>query len=127
MDVVYAFAAWTLFVWGNRISNIIGDDASSGTSSVVDLGAAVVMVVLGVAVVVGAWRGRPAWALPALVVATVVTWAVRVPLLLAGDEWSVAFEVVHIGLAVVSLSLAYGAGRSRARAAARFAAAAPPR
>lgn len=119
MLVVYVFVAWTLFVWTNRIRNIFDDGAGSGTSGgidPVDLTAATVMVVLALLVAVTARRGRPAWALPALVVATVATWAVRVPLTLANPEWEVPFKVVHAGLAVVSIGLAWAAWRTRARA-----------
>lgn len=121
MLVVYAFVAWTLFVWTNRIRNIFDDGAGSGTSEgidPVDLAAAAVMVVLALLVAFTARRGRPAWALPALVVATVVTWAVRVPLTLTNPEWDgeVAFKGVHVGLAVVSIGLAWAAWRARARA-----------
>jgi hypothetical protein len=113
--VVYAFAAWTVFVWANRIRNILDDSAADGTSGAgnpVDLVAAGVMVGLAVLVALAAWRGRPAWAVPALAVATVVTWAVRVPQVLSNPQWSVPFQVVHVGLAVVSIALAYGAWRS---------------
>lgn len=110
--MVYVFAAWTVFVWVTRIRNIIGDGGAEGISGAVDVAVAAGLVVLGLLVALAGWRGRPAWAVPALGVATVAVWAVRVPMIVLSDEWSVGFEVVHAGLAVVSVALAALAWRS---------------
>ena len=108
MLAIVAFAAWTLFVWGTRVSNILGDDGST-----IDLILAVVLAALGLAVAVTAALRRPQWPLIALVVATVATWAVRAPLILLDGDHGAAFKAVHAALAVVSLALAAAAWRSR--------------
>ncbi len=105
-----ALAAWTLFIWGTRIRNIARD--GGGALSLV---LAVGMVALGVAAAVAVWRdGRPAWAVPALAVATVATWLVRTPLILVADHGA-GFKVVHTALAVVSFALAVATWRQAER------------
>ncbi len=105
---LYAFAAWTAYVWGTRVSNIVRDDGST-----VDLVLAAALAILGVAVAVTAWRGRPRWPLATLVVATVATWAVRTPLIVFDADHGAAFKAVHAALAVVSIALAALAWRAR--------------
>jgi hypothetical protein len=105
---VYAFAAWTVFVWGTRISNILED----GDSSAFDLALAVVLTALGVVVAATAWRRRPAWPVPTLVVVTVAAWALRIPPLLLDGDHGPAFKAVHAGLALVSVVLAALAWRA---------------
>jgi hypothetical protein len=111
--VVWAFAAWTVFVWGTRIRNILADDGGVPT-----LLAAVALTVLGLLVALGAatrsrWLAR---VVPIAAVATFVTWAVRVPQILLHDH-EVGFVVVHVVLAAVSVALAAGAWRRSAQAA----------
>ena len=72
---------------------------------------AVVLTVLGLAAGASLSGARLPWAVPALAVATVVVWAVRVPLVLASDH-EAAFVVVHLVLAAVSVALAAGALRA---------------
>lgn len=108
----YAFAAWTVFVWATRISNILDDGGPEGGGRAVDLAIAGGLTLLGLVLAVATWRRRPVWALPALVVATAVVWGVRTPLILLDPDHGVAFKAVHAGLAVVSLALAAGAWRS---------------
>lgn len=110
--VVWAFAVWTVFVWGTRIRNILSDDGGTGALVV-----AVGLTVLGLAVAVHAASGRLPWAVPAAALATVAVWAVRVPMVLLHDR-SAAFRLVHVALAVVSVGLAVVAwSRSPARVA----------
>ncbi|MDP8987042.1 MAG: hypothetical protein M3N11_01650 [Actinomycetota bacterium] len=108
MTAVYAFAAWTVFVWGTRISNVVDDP----DSSTFDLVLAVALTSLGVVVALTAWRRRPAWPVPTLVVVTVAAWALRTPPLLLDPEHGAAFKTVHAGLALVSVALAVLAWRS---------------
>lgn len=116
--VVWAFAAWTVFVWGTRIRNILSDDGGAPVLAV-----AVGLTVLGLLVAVFAATGRARWAVPVAAAATVAVWLVRVPQLLLHDH-SVGFVVVHVVLAGVSIALAAGAVRAvGARSAARSAAA----
>lgn len=109
MLAVYAFAAWTLFVWTTRVRNIAEDDGS-----VLDLVLAAVLAVLGLAVVLAAWRARARLApvLAVAVVATLVAWALRTPMILLDPEWGAAFKAVHTALAVVSVGLALVAWRT---------------
>lgn len=104
--VVWAFAAWTVFVWGSRIRNILADDGGAGALVV-----AVGLTLLGLAVAAQAATGRVPWAVPAAAAATTAVWAVRAPLVLLHDR-SVAFELVHLVLAVVSVALAVAAWRA---------------
>ena len=63
--VLRAFAVWTVYVWGTRIWNIFGDDATSTAFKVVHS----VLALVSVAFAVAAWvvvsrvrrreRGRP--------------------------------------------------------------------
>jgi hypothetical protein len=98
-----------LLVWGTRISNILSDDGGTGALAV-----AVGLTVLGVAAAAAQLGVRLPWAVPALAVATLVVWAVRVPLLL-GNGHGAAFVVVHVVLAGVSVALAVAALRTAPR------------
>ncbi len=109
MWAVFAFAAWTTFVWATRVRNITEDDGST-----LDLVLAVGLAGLGVAVAVVAWRSRQRLApvLAVAVAATLVTWAVRAPTILLNAEHAAGFKVVHTALAVVSVALALAAWRT---------------
>ena len=72
------------------------------------------LTALAVAALASLLGARLPWAVPALAVATLVVWAVRVPLLL-GNGHGAAFVVVHVVLAVVSAALAVGALRTSPR------------
>jgi hypothetical protein len=104
---VYAFAAWTVFVWGTRVRNIIQDQGST-----FDLVVAMALAALGVAVIVAARKGGLAPVLAVAVVATVTVWAVRTPLIVFDADHEVAFKSVHTALAVVSVGLGLAAWRT---------------
>ena len=104
--VIWAFAAWTVFVWGTRIRNILSDDAGA-----IALVVAVGLTVLGVLTAVDAATRRVRWAVPMAASATVAVWLVRMPQVLLHDH-GIAFKVVHLVLAVVSVCLAVAAWRS---------------
>ena len=109
--VLLAFVAWTAFVWGNRISNTLRSEESTGAKtfstvlSLVLLGFAVAVVV----VVAKAWKSNlgagGAKVLMTAAALTAVVWLVRVPMILAADH-GVPFKIVHVGLGVVSVVLA---------------------
>lgn len=101
-----ALAGWTAFVWGTRVRNIARDGGGS-LSLLVALGLVALAALVAVALV---RDGTPRWAVPALAVATVAAWAVRVPVILL-DDHGAAFKVVHTLLAVVSVALAVAALR----------------
>jgi hypothetical protein len=94
--MLWALPVWTLFVWATRIRIILGQHGNK-TAVIVP----VVLTVLAVAALVD----RRRWS-PALLVATVGVWAVRLPLVLVHDH-STAFKLVHATLAVVSLGLSW--------------------
>lgn len=101
-----ALAAWTAFVWGTRVRNIVRDGGGT-LSLLVALGLVALAVIVAIALVRG---GTPRWAVPALATATVAAWVVRAPVILLGDH-GVGFKVVHTGLALVSIALAVAALR----------------
>ena len=100
MPFVWAFALWTLFVWGSRIRNILADDGPAAS-----LALAVGLSALGVLLVVAAATGwRRAQIVAAALLVTVVVWLIRTPLVLL-DDHSVAFKAIHTGLALVAVVL----------------------
>ncbi len=109
MVAVYAFAAWTVFVWVTRVRNIVEDDGST-----IDLVMALGLATLGVAVVVAARGGGLAPVLAVAVVATVAVWAVRTPLIVSDPDQGTAFKAVHAALALVSVGLGLVAWRTTA-------------
>ena len=113
MLFVWAFAIWTVFVWGNRIRNILADDGSTASLAV-----AIALTAMGVLVAVVAATGwRRAQIVAVALLVTIAVWLVRVPIILLDGDHSVGFKVVHSGLAVVSIVLAAlavrGAGGDR--------------
>lgn len=109
--VLSVFVLWTVFVWGNRISNTLRSEESVATKtfstvlSVVLLAFAAVIVL----VLVRSWTsGVGAGGAKVLMVAaalTVAVWLVRVPQILLADH-AAAFKVVHVALGVISVVLA---------------------
>jgi len=109
--VLSVFVLWTVFVWGNRISNTLRSEESVATKtfstvlSVVLLAFAAAIVV----VLVRSWTSGigagGAKVLMAAAALTVVVWLVRVPQILLADHTS-AFKVVHVALGVISVVLA---------------------
>ncbi len=69
------------------------------------------LTALGVAAAASLAGVRLPWAVPALAVATIAVWAVRVPLVLSNGH-EAAFVVVHLVLAGVSVALAAAALRT---------------
>jgi hypothetical protein len=107
-----ALVVWSLYVWSTRIKNATGDDTlSSGskTFSVVLSVTFLAFAVAGIVVLVRAWS-RPLVRVEALVLRafaawTVAVWVVRIPMI-ALDDRSVAFKVVHAVLGLISIGLA---------------------
>jgi hypothetical protein len=102
----WALVVWTVVIWATRIGNIL-DDGDDPVALVVAGG----LTALALAAAVALRTGRVAGAPRALVIATVVVWAVRAPTVLVHDHPG-AFKVVHLVLAVVSVALALGAWRA---------------
>lgn len=110
-----ALGIWTVGIWGSRLRNILADDELTGGALVLALVIAVGFVVLGVGLL-ASLVGVPSWhrgVLLVLVVAGVVRWSVRGPLILLSDEWEVGFKVVHTVLWLVTVGLSVAAWRER--------------
>lgn len=117
-----AFLIWTLYVWGQRIANALGDDALAGwdLAAPLLLSASFVLpaLVLAVAWLVRSRAGRdprphPTGARGPLVTATValagwttVVWVVRALDIALTSDRGAAFIAVHVALGVVSIVLA---------------------
>jgi hypothetical protein len=116
--LVGAFIAWTVFIWGNRISNAWSSATESTSAKVVStlLAASFLAFALGAAVVLWrAWR-RPLTDgarrfLAAFAGWTVLVWGVRIVGMALADH-DLAFKVVHAVLGLVSIGLAVALVRS---------------
>ena len=121
-----AFLAWTLLVWGGRIRNAVADPAldAGGRTGPLLLSLSFVLPALVLAVVlVLQWRGGPAArtvpAVTALAGWTTAVWVLRAGDIALGGDHEVGFVVVHVVLAVVSITLGWLAVRSLRRSAGR--------
>ena len=110
--LLVAFGAWTLFVWATRVGTAFEQDDLTGLERVGRVGMAVAFTVLGVGLLLVAWRargralGRAEVGLIRVAAAwTVGVWAVRAVQISLADH-DVAFIVVHVVLAIVSVALA---------------------
>ncbi len=109
---IIALVVWSLYVWGTRISNALGDTALSAGGKAFSVGLALTFVAFAAAgsvIVIRSWsRGRTpveVGILRAFAGWTVVVWVVRVPMI-ALDNHVVGFKVVHAMLGVISIALA---------------------
>lgn len=124
--VLCAFVIWSVFVWGNRISNTLRSDESTGSKTFSTV-LSIVLLVSAVAVLVvtvRAWRGvvrdSGGKVLVGAGLVTVVVWLVRIPQIALGDH-DAGFVIVHVVLGLVSIALAVPVVRigAAARRAAR--------
>jgi hypothetical protein len=103
-----ALGFWTLFIWVNRLRNVVVDDDLSGWSWVWRFGVAV-MFIVGGGVLVGGVLLRQNWAAGAggsLALIGGAWWFVRGIGTLFAD-FSVGFKVVHTVLALVTVCLGF--------------------
>lgn len=107
------FVGWTLFVWGNRITNIFDDAGTPDATQAFSLGIGLLVITLAVLTALGDLRGRPTWALQALVLITVAVWSLRVPMIVFGSDHELGFKAVHTVIAAISVGLAMFALRAR--------------
>jgi hypothetical protein len=109
---VLAFGAWNAVIWLARIRNIVADESLGTGGRALWLVPAVVFGFGGLLAVAAWWRGGVALARPltAVVAAVVLYWPVRTVLILL-DGRSMAFRLVHVVLAAVSVSLAVAVWR----------------
>lgn len=116
---LWALAAWTLFVWVNRVRNIAVDDELVGSDRIIRFVLSGGFVVLGAAVIVGLILARslpelPSWTKTAgLVLAFygIATWLFRGVDIAVGDH-SLGFIIVHLVLGVITIGLSLLALRS---------------
>lgn len=114
---VAVFCAVTLLTWGNRIWLAWTNDEDTVAEKIVwsvpITAFVIVAVVLSVLLLTGSDRSSRGFVLlvRAFAMGTVVYWAIRLPIIVAGD-WSVGFKVVHSVLAVASATAAIAAWRA---------------
>lgn len=106
LGVPLVFAAWTVFVWGNRIANIFDDEGAFDATQVFSLTLAVTMTLLAVGAGISIFVPNK-WhrALPSLVYLTIGVWMIRGPLILLNPDHEIGFKIVHIVIAAISISL----------------------
>ena len=115
-----ALGAWTVFVWVQRIGNVLGADDLDGFGQLWRLGVAGVFVVAGAGVIGGVVAGRRSggvapWVSPlgvGLAVVGVLWWVARGSQILVGD-WDLSFKLVHTALALVVVGLSVMVWRTR--------------
>lgn len=115
-----ALGGWTVFVWFQRIGNVISDDELAGFAQMWRLVVAVGFVAAGVALVgavIARLRGNGLgrFASPfgvGLAGVGSTWWILRSGQILIGD-WEFAFKAVHTVLAVVVVSLSVMVWRTR--------------
>lgn len=109
---ILAFGAWNAVIWLARIRNIAADESLGAGGRALWLVPAVVFGFGGLLAIAAWWRGGAALARPlaAVVAAVVLYWPVRTVLILL-DGRSMAFRLVHLVLAVVSVGLAVAVWR----------------
>ena len=113
---VSAFATVTLLIWGNRIwlawtnqEDTVAEKLVWSTPITLFVAAALVILVLQFR---GSADGRGFTRIvKAFAGGTGIYWAIRLPMILAGD-WGVPFKAVHTVLAVASVTAAVFAWRS---------------
>jgi len=104
---LWAFVAWTLFLWATRIRNVVQDDELSTGAAGLAGAIAVVFLLASISLPVLAARRRDLLgrAVRVVMTATILWWAMRLVTNLVGDG-SVGFKAVHTILAVLTIALA---------------------
>lgn len=102
------FIVWTVFVWGNRISNALNSDESTG-GKIFSVVLSLVMLAFALSVAVIWVRQRFAQLTESMVrvvtaagVFTVLVWVVRIPQIAFSDH-DAGFVIVHALLGVISI------------------------
>lgn len=106
------FLAWTLFVWGGRIRNAVADVALEGAERTATLALSASFVVPALVLAAG-WAMRRSragaalrWGTAVLAGWTVAVWVVRAADIALTSDEGVAFVLVHVVLALISVVLA---------------------
>jgi hypothetical protein len=112
---------WTVFIWGNRVSNAWSSTTETTSAKVVSTLLAASFLVLaagGLVVLVRSWgTGLSRAAASFLLVFagwTIAVWCVRIVSIAVVDH-GVAFKVVHALLGLISIGLAVAVGRDARR------------
>ena len=102
------FIVWTVFVWGNRISNALNSDESTG-GKIFSVVLSLVMLAFALSVALIWVRQRFTQLSESMVrvitaagVVTVLVWLVRIPQIALGDH-DAGFIIVHALLGVISI------------------------
>jgi hypothetical protein len=113
----WTLAIWTLGIWAGRLRNIVLDDDLSGTGRAFALGVAAGFVLLALALVLTltGQRSGQRTIVDLLVGAGILRWTMRGPLVLASDEWSNGFKVVHTVLWITTVVVSVLAWREMRR------------
>lgn len=116
-----ALCAWTVFVWGNRISNAWSSTTEATSGKVVSTALAASFLVFaggGIVVLVRSWSAGLTRSSRTFLVAfagwTIAVWCVRIVTIAVADH-GVAFKVVHALLGLISIGLAVGVARAARR------------
>jgi hypothetical protein len=107
-------ALWTFITWGNRIGLLTGDEASDPWTWI-RVGGSLLFGLALAGVALTLWRGWPfsSWMARIFVgfgILMLVIW-LRSAFSVLGDDESVAFKVVHIVLAAISIGFGLVLGR----------------
>jgi len=110
--VLIGLVVWTVFVWGNRISNAwrsTTETTGAKVSSTLLAGSFLVFAAIGVVIAVRAWRRRfsrgEVVVLRVFAAWTTVVWVWRIVAISLADH-AVGFKAVHAVLGLVSIALA---------------------
>lgn len=119
--LIAALAAWTTFLWVQRLLNAWGGDTETTAAKLTSTALAGVFLAFVAASVwvLVRFRGAPldrvaTGVLVAFAGWTTAVWVVRMTLIVAADH-SVGFKVVHAGLGLVSIALAWAVARPLVR------------
>ena len=113
----WTLAIWTLGIWAGRLRNIVLDDDLSDAGRIFALGIAVgfVLLALALALTLIGQRSGQRTVVDLLVGAGILRWTMRGPLVLASDEWSNGFKVVHTVLWITTVVVSVLAWREMRR------------
>jgi hypothetical protein len=116
--LVTALCGWTVFVWGNRISNAWSSTTESNSAKVTStiLAASFLLLAIGgIVVLVRSWAAPLSEGARNLLLVfagwTVLVWCVRIVAILLADH-AVGFKVVHAVLGLISIALALSVARA---------------
>jgi hypothetical protein len=120
MVALGALAAWTVFLWGQRLANAwSGDESTAAKLTSTALAVVFFAFVVAAATILVRFRRTPldrpgAAVLMAFALWTTGVWTVRVVLMSLADH-SVGFKVVHAVLGLISIGLALVVARHARR------------